>query len=83
VCSLIDFRPSPNQLIKLPEHILLPFLKATSDFRSDHSKSLQAVRDYANVPENRYFSVTSNGNVVIDYSRKRIVESRKLSKSDQ
>lgn len=69
--------------MKLPEHILQSFLKATADFRSDHSKSLQVVRDYAKVPENRYFSVNSNGNVVIDYSRKRIVESKKLSKSDQ
>ena len=59
------------------------FLRSTADFRSDHEKPLMEVRRIANVPENRFFSVRSNGDVVIDTSRKREVESRKLSKSDQ
>jgi hypothetical protein len=59
------------------------FLRSTADFRSDHEKPLSEVRRIANVPENRFFGVRSNGDVVIDQSRKREVESRKLSKSDQ
>ena len=68
--------------MKLPLHLLEAWNKATADFRNDHEKALQAVRDFAKVPQNRYFTVTSTGEVRIDYSRKREVESKKLSKSD-
>jgi len=59
------------------------YRKATSDFRSNHDKSSAYVREKFNIPENRYFSVRSDGDVMIDLTRKRVVESRKLSKSDQ
>lgn len=57
--------------------------KATADFRLDHSNPDAFVRAKFKLPENRYFSVRSDGVVVVDLNRKRIVESRKLSKSDQ
>ena len=67
---------------KLPPHLLEEWRKSVSDFRNDHEKVLQAVREFAKVPHNRYFSVTQSGEVKIDYSRKREVELKKLSKSD-
>lgn len=61
----------------------ISFHRATSDFRSDHEKPLSTVRHRFNIPDNRYFSVSSDGVVMVDLTRKRVVESRKLSKSDQ
>jgi hypothetical protein len=69
--------------MQLTETEYAAYHKATSDFRSDHDKPSEIVRKKFNIPENRYFSVRSDGLVMVDLSRKRIVESRKLSKSDQ
>lgn len=59
------------------------FMMATADFSSDHTEALATVRRLAKVPENRYFSVLQDKTVIVDTSRIRVVESRKLSKSDQ
>jgi len=67
---------------KLPPHLLEEWKESVSDFRNDQELILEVVRDFLNVPQNRHFSVTENGYVVIDHSRKREVESKKLSKSD-
>jgi hypothetical protein len=59
------------------------FHRATSDFRFNHDKPLATVRDKFKIPENRFFSVRHDGLVIVDSNRKRIIESRKISKSDQ
>jgi len=59
------------------------FQRTISDFRSDHDKPLRFVREKFRIPENRFFSVRSDGLVAVDLSRKRVVESLKISKSDQ
>jgi hypothetical protein len=69
--------------MKLTQDQHTAFKKATADFGADHTKALQMVRAIADVPENRYFTITSNGEVVIDKTRTREVSAKKLSKSDQ
>jgi hypothetical protein len=59
------------------------FRSETADFSQDHTEALDFVRNFFNIPENRFFSVLQDGSVVIDRSRKREVEAKKLSKSDQ
>jgi len=59
------------------------FSAKTADFSQDHTEALDFVRNLFNIPENRFFSVLQDGSVVIDRSRKREVEAKKLSKSDQ
>lgn len=59
------------------------FNAQTADYSQDHTKALDFVRNLFKVPENRFFSVLQDGSVVIDRSRKREVEAKKLSKSDQ
>jgi hypothetical protein len=69
--------------MQLTEAEYAAYNKAISDFRSDHDKPSAIIREKFKIPENRFFSVRSDGLVMVDLSRKRVVESRKLSKSDQ
>lgn len=69
--------------MKLTQDQYIAFQKATADFGSDHTAALEEIRMIAKVPENRYFTVTSNGEVVIDKCRTREISAKKLSKSDQ
>lgn len=69
--------------MKLTKDQHAAFQKAISDFGADHTAALEKVRMIAKVPENRYFSVMPDGEVVIDKNRTREVSAKKLSKSDQ
>lgn len=69
--------------MKLTQDQHAAFKEATADFGADHTDALQKIRAIANVPENRYFSISGNGEVVIDKTRTREVSAKKLSKSDQ
>lgn len=59
------------------------FLNATKDFSADHTDALEKVREIANVPQYRFFTVLHDGTVAVDTTRKREVEVRKISKSNQ
>lgn len=76
-------RRDRSAAVKLSPEQHAAFLKATSDFRSDHEKALTGIREMFKIPKERFFGVRADGTVFIDYSRKREVESKKISKSDQ
>jgi hypothetical protein len=59
------------------------FHQRTSDFRADHGGALEQVRRKFNIPEHKFFAVRHDGFVTVDQNRKRVIESRKISKSDQ